>query len=275
MFSRATGYPFICVSLIEGQLLPREFRTHDVEDESATSGYLIVGDDIWDPAQDQFYLPTAWVQTRRNGQFVPHKRYKDRFPRKLYFDEMGNCSEEQTMKYWGWFMPTPLLFDPTGGVFYDPKTSEGTKLTRLGSEGKSTSTTIMAFLILDSLVNNGYSLQDQKLLSFTDNRQDAALQAGHFNDFIQVVRLRTAIRQAIKNSPAGILDYATLGEGVFTYLDLPFLEYANCDEEPQIAFLKQEYEDVFKEYLFFVHLLICAEVGALFFQSGAMRAIGN
>ena len=30
----------------------------------------------------------------------------------------------------------------------------------------------------------------QKLLAFTDNRQDASLQAGHFNDFVQVGMLR-------------------------------------------------------------------------------------
>ena len=32
----------------------------------------------------------------------------------------------------------------------------------------------------------------QKILSFTDNRQDASLQAGHFNDFVQVAMLRSA-----------------------------------------------------------------------------------
>jgi hypothetical protein len=37
----------------------------------------------------------------------------------------------------------------------------------------------------------------RKLLGFTDNRQDAALQAGHFNDFIFVTRLRAAILAAL------------------------------------------------------------------------------
>ena len=34
-------------------------------------------------------------------------------------------------------------------------------------------------------------------MSFTDNRQDASLQAGHFNDFIQVVQLRSAIEKVL------------------------------------------------------------------------------
>ena len=35
----------------------------------------------------------------------------------------------------------------------------------------------------------------RKLLSFTDNRQDASLQAGHFNDFVEVGLLRAALYQ--------------------------------------------------------------------------------
>ncbi|RMI19783.1 MAG: DUF1998 domain-containing protein, partial [Calditrichaeota bacterium] len=37
-----------------------------------------------------------------------------------------------------------------------------------------------------------------KLLSFTDNRQDASLQAGHFNDFIHVSLLRCALYAALE-----------------------------------------------------------------------------
>ena len=115
-------------------------------------------------------------------------------------------------------MQAPLLFDPTGGVFFDTQTNEGTKLTKLGSEGRSTSTTITAFSILNQLNDAGYHPKDQKLLSFTDNRQDAALQAGHFNDFVQVVRLRAGIHKALQDAPDHTFNYATLGEAVFKAL---------------------------------------------------------
>jgi len=39
----------------------------------------------------------------------------------------------------------------------------------------------------------------RKLLSFTDNRQDASLQAGHFNDFIEISILRAALYQPYSN----------------------------------------------------------------------------
>ena len=251
IFSRATGHPFICVSLADGQLAPREFRAAGDDDEDATDGYLIVGDDIWDPDQDLDYLPEAWVRTRASGEKVPDSKKRANFPRKLYFDEYGNCSETEPMKYWGWFMQAPLLFDPTGGVFYDAKTNEGTKLTRLGSEGRSTSTTITAFSILNRLRDGGHSPHDQKLLSFTDNRQDAALQAGHFNDFVQVVHLRAGIRQALETAAGGILDYATLGEAIFKSLSLPFRDYGNRDAEPELAPVKRKYEEALQDYLLF------------------------
>ena len=40
----------------------------------------------------------------------------------------------------------------------------------------------------------------RKLLAFTDNRQDAALQAGHFNDFLFVTMLRAATLAAVRNA---------------------------------------------------------------------------
>jgi hypothetical protein len=251
VFSRATGHPFICVSIADGRLLPREFRAAGDDNEVSTDGYLIVGDEIWDQVEDLDYLPDAWVRTRASGEKVPDSKKRARFPRKLYFDEYGNCSETTPMKYWGWFMQAPLLFDPTGGVFYDAKTNEGTKLTRLGSEGRSTSTTITTFSILNRLRDGGLSPHDQKLLSFTDNRQDAALQAGHFNDFVQVVRLRAGIRQALEASPNHVLDYATLGEGVFKSLALPFRDYGNRDAEPELALVKRKYEEALQDYLLF------------------------
>ena len=250
VFSRTTGQAFICVSRTGNRLEPREFRESSEEDEEATDGYLIVGEDIWDPSEDLELLPDSWLRMTKQGP-VPNSKKKAFFPTKLYFDESGKCSETEPLKWWGWFMKAPLLFDPTGGVFFDTKTSEGTKLTKLGSEGRSTSTTITAFSILNQLNDAGYPPKDQKLLSFTDNRQDAALQAGHFNDFVQVVRLRAGIHKALKEAPENTLNYATLGEAVFKALGLPFLEFANRNEEPSLANVRRNYEECLQTYLFY------------------------
>lgn len=248
VFSRASGHPFICVSRLEDRLEPREFRESSDDDTEATDGYLIVGTDIWDLAEDSEFLPDSWVRMTKAGP-VPETKKKPHFPAKLYFDEFGNCSETKPLKWEGWFMKAPLLFDPTSGVFYDTKTNEGTKLTKLGSEGRSTSTTITAFSILNQLDDAGFKPEDQKLLSFTDNRQDAALQAGHFNDFVQVVRLRAGIYKALTLAPSGTLTYATIGEAVRVALGLPFLDFANKNEEPVLAPIRRNYEQCFQDYL--------------------------
>jgi len=250
VFSRATGHAFICVSRNGDRLEPREFREGSDEDDDATDGYLIIGEDIWDPGEDMEFLPPSWFRMTKGGP-VPQAKQKSFFPTKLYFDEYGKCSETEPLKWWGWFMKAPLLFDPTGGVFFDTKTNEGTKLTKLGSEGRSTSTTITAFSILNRLNDAGYRAEDQKLLSFTDNRQDAALQAGHFNDFVQVVRLRAGIHKALTVAPGNTLTYATLGEAVFQALGLPFLEFANRNEEPPLANVRRLYEQQLQTYLFY------------------------
>ncbi|MBV5330081.1 MAG: DEAD/DEAH box helicase [Chlorobium sp.] len=245
VFSRASGEAFVCVSRVGEQLNPREFREFS-EEEDTTDGYLLVGDDIWDPLEDIENLPDSWLLKSKKG---PDSKKKPFFPVKLYFDELGNCSEAKPLKWWGWFMKAPLLFDPTGGVFFDTKTNEGTKLTKLGSEGRSTSTTITAFAILNQLNEAGYHPQYQKLLSFTDNRQDAALQAGHFNDFVQVVRLRAGIHKALLDAPENRITFATLGEAVFKALRLPFLDFANRNEDSVFAHVQRPYEQCFQNYL--------------------------
>jgi hypothetical protein len=143
----------------------------------------------------------------------------------------------------------PLLFDPTSGTFFDNQTREGTKLAKLGSEGRSTSTTIMAFAILNQLKDAGYKLADQKLLSFTDNRQDAALQAGHFNDFLQVIQLRSAIYKALQAAQNNELTFKNLGDSIFNALDLDFTEFANSNQAPEFATVRKGYEQVFQNFL--------------------------
>lgn len=249
VFSRETGHPFICVSRVDGRLEPREFRMSADDDLQANDGYLIVGEDVWDPETDLEYLPDAWLRLRRHDT-VPDTKKAPFFPKKIYFDEYGNCSDTDEKPYWGWFMKAPLLFDPTGGVFFDTRTNEGTKLTTLGSEGRSTSTTITGFSILNQLNDSGFSLRDQKLLSFTDNRQDAALQAGHFNDFVQVIKLRAGIYRALQQAPGNTLDYSNIGAAVFKALNLSFGEYATAVES-SFPHVKRKTEETLQNYLFF------------------------
>ena len=89
--------------------------------------------------------------------------------------------------------------------------------------------------------------QAKKLLSFTDNRQDASLQAGHFNDFVQVTLLRAALYRAAVQAGEGGLEFDELPQKVFAALDLPFGDYAR---EPELKGLaRSETEKAFQGVL--------------------------
>ncbi len=249
VFSRTSGHPFICVKLQGNRLFPREFMDNSEDDNATTDGYLIVGD-VWDPCDDLDSLPDSWFRINKSGRkLLPEKA--EFIPQWIHFDELGNCSQTTPMKYTGWFMRAPLLFDPTSGTFFDHKTRDGTKLAKLGSEGRSTSTTIATFSILAQLREAGYRLGDQKLLSFTDNRQDAALQAGHFNDFVSVVHLRSGIFHALAQATGNQLSYAQIGEAVFKALDLPFTDFSTLSKHPELAPTQRKYEQCFQNFILY------------------------
>jgi hypothetical protein len=83
------------------------------------------------------------------------------------------------------------------------------RLAGLSAEGRSSATTILVASILKWMHSQGAAVEaiKRKILGFTDNRQDAALQAGHFNDFVFVSLLRAAMISALRKAgPDGIED---------------------------------------------------------------------
>src|SRR5690606_5152033 len=88
------------------------------------------------------------------------------------------------------------------------------------SEGRSSATTLLSLSAIRSLKISDLDPKAQKLLSFTDNRQDASLQAGHFNDFIEVGLLRGAIYRAAKAAGSEGLTHAVIADTGFAPLNL-------------------------------------------------------
>jgi superfamily II DNA or RNA helicase len=254
VFSRASGMTYICVfhHTPSGKLLPRDFTNQEPQTSDHVAGYIIPGGlEIWNPDEDLENLPPAWIQNLDAKKVK--KEYEDRMPRPVSYDAEGRVDFDWgTYPFKGWFMksaPKGLLFDPTAGLFFDGNTNERTKLTTLGNEGRSTSTTITSFLVLREMAARRFPLQDQKLLSFTDNRQDAALQAGHFNDFIRVVRVRAAIARAVAAAPGHTLNYKQIGEAVFRELRLDFASFARSTDPNPFPTVRAQYEEAFSRYL--------------------------
>lgn len=253
VFSRYSGETFLCVSKDPAgrKLMPRAFYPSEDEEDDLTRGYLISNADVWNPETDLELLPDSWLDVNSAGQIRVQKKYRGRMPQRIYYDTQGHCSDEPREGWMqGWFMTAPLLFDPTSGLMPDRQTRDSTKLSQLGTEGRSTATSISAFAILTRMAESGYRLRDQKLLSFTDNRQDAALQAGHFNDFMDVVRLRSAIRKAVETADGKQLRLTTLGRAVRVASGLQFADYATGGSDlPE--FRKRIYEETLEAYFAF------------------------
>lgn len=262
LFSRYSGVDFICVEkdVENNRLMPRnpdepvvtlsvqEGKGEKLNETNFKSGYLVLdeGEEFWtdDPIE---IAPPEWLNTAEN-QFKPY--YDWHMPKRIYFNSIGEYSYEPIYPLKGYYMPVKLRLDPTAGIIYeDSKTNEGTKLMKLGSEGRSTATTIMSYAVVDSLFQQKELLQNQKLLSFTDNRQDASLQAGHFNDFLSTIRLRSAMNMALKKNPEG-LNIHNIAERVFAELKLEESAFAlNPSADPDFG--EPENERAIRAYLLY------------------------
>ena len=264
LFSRYSGVEFICVekNTVENKLNPvnpdREFknitntefkkRKGNVSEDDFKFGYIVLdeGEEYWNENPVSF-VPNEWLQ---NNGLSLQPYYQWMMPEPIYFDAFGNYSTESIYPTKGHFIAAKLRIDPTAGVIYeDSKTSEFTKLTRLGSEGRSTATTVISYSVIDTLFQQNEKTQNQKLLSFTDNRQDASLQAGHFNDFLSSVKLRAGLHKALKNNANG-MNVHEIAERVFEELKLKeesFATYPSQDPD----FPDEENSKAIKEYILY------------------------
>lgn len=251
LFNRQSGMPYIRVRLTENRLLPwvgrLEVDETDRENPKEDKGYLIVQEDnsepFWDTTMVEELLPASWMEKRKHGEKL--KKAKAAFlPQEIYFDAAGNFSrtpEPNMLK--GWFMAAPLHLDPISGIIYEGQTREFNKFAQIGDVGRSISTTILSYNVLKQLQNQKADLKIQKVLSFTDNRQDAALQSGHFNDFMQQAFLRSAIYHALvqyekKNKEP--LEQHNVVRAVFESTKLKQSEYANAPSERRHAMKQNE-----------------------------------
>ena len=264
-FSRLSGHDFTCVFRkdVDGQLIPREFfdlPRADDDDETGLggSGYVLLDFEeevLWDEAADLESLPESWLNRNKRGEITSVKlQHRHKIPQRIYFDASGAFSEDPDLifPYKGWYVPAKLPLDPTTGIVYDSRTSEYTKLARLGSEARSTSTSVIARSVVRKLREAEVHTEGQKLLSFTDNRQDASLQAGHFNDFNQVLQLRAAIYHAVAQAPGQRLEASNLARTIFEHLGLPETEYArNPTPSGGFRFATNENEEALKKMIFY------------------------
>jgi superfamily II DNA/RNA helicase len=98
-----------------------------------------------------------------------------------------------------WFIPGRFRFCLRCGAAHSTSARDRTRLASLSAEGRSSATTVLVSSALRWMHGKDSALptHTRKLLGFTDNRQDAALQSGHFNDFLFVSLIRAAFLGAL------------------------------------------------------------------------------
>ena len=104
-----------------------------------------------------------------------------------------------------WFIPGKFRFCPACKDQPSTQAREINKLAGLSAEGRSSATTVLASSALRWMNDpeHGIHTTSGNFSAFTDNRQDAALQAGHFNDFlfVSLARARDSCRSDELRAP--------------------------------------------------------------------------
>jgi hypothetical protein len=201
-------------------------------------GYLYVDPDRAWPATveqviEQRRLPESWLEFDEHGNEVVRASVRGRIPRPITVDPYG---AEGYGHLAAAFIPAPFAFCLHCGVSYEQtRGRDFAKLATLDQEGRSSATSLATASIVRSLKDVPAEALDKrarKLLTFVDNRQDASLQAGHFNDFVQITQLRGALYRAALDAGAEGITHEDLPSRVAGALGLDPADYTGRSDLP-------------------------------------------
>ncbi len=221
VFCRECGQEYHSVVRREDGVL-EFFNDTATTETQGTDGYVYVSstrpwpDDLTEIVER---LPETWLEERPDGTFKVRSNYRKQLPERLTLSAKGEVGGGPLT---AWFIPAPFRFCLHCEVAYPSRGKDSGRLATLGSGGRSTATTILSAAAVRSLLaDHTVADREKKLLAFSDNRQDASLQAGHFNDFIEVGLLRSALYRAVEMAGATGLTHDVLTQQVFDALNLP------------------------------------------------------
>jgi hypothetical protein len=164
--------------------------------------------------RDEDY-PDAWLEEDKHGTV------------RLKADARRNKAERIAVAPTGrvghgtyaWFIPGKFRFCLFCKAVHAAQGKDNNRLAALSSEGRSSATTLLTHSVLRWMhAQDSMPLERRKILGFSDNRQDAALQAGHFNDFLFVSLFRSAFLGAVRAAGDEGLSADRLGVSVFKAL---------------------------------------------------------
>jgi hypothetical protein len=185
-FCRCCGQEFYGVSIgEEGHLEPRDI---DATETGGAPAYLYPREyDRQDvPLPDGWITPTGKIKKDKEQACPEPKTYCSDCNQ---LDAACACGSRVQVTV----VPAPFLFCPACGVEYDRRSREFNKLFSFGSIGRSTGTDILIAGTLARLPE-----AQRKVIAFSDNRQDTALQAAHLNNLHRRLQFRRGLYQALR-----------------------------------------------------------------------------
>jgi len=223
-FCRECGQEYYTVYLnktLKGpSVTPRGLNDQPLEEDQQAGFLYYSTENPWSEAREDLLarVPEEWLEVRAGAPQVRQDR-RQKLPMRLPLNSKGQFDEQGMLFY---YIQRPFSFCLHCGVSYGSRQkSDFAKLTTLSSEGRSTATTILSMSTIHYLQQaKDLPAKARKLLSFTDNRQDASLQAGHFNDFIEIGVLRAGLYRAVANAGSQGLRHDDLTHAVFQALAL-------------------------------------------------------
>ena len=144
-------------------------------------------------------IPEGWVTGSGDERQVAADR-RDFLPDVMSVDSAGAIVEAGGLSV-AYIDKFRFCLNPDCRIVYEAaRGNDFAKLSSLGSEGRSSATTVLSASIVRAQQKEA-DIADaaRKVLTFTDNRQDASLQAGHFNDFVLVGQVRAALYRAVRD----------------------------------------------------------------------------
>ncbi len=203
-FCRACGQEFLGVGWTEaGALTPHDL---DAPEYVGTPGYIYPAE--WDettaPLPDTWLTPTGKVRGGKQG-------YQDAVPQHVTYCPRcrrvnSPCTHEKLALT---FLRAPFLLCPACGIVHNRRAREFGKLFSFGTVGRSTATDILVSQTLATLPPPA-----RRIIAFSDNRQDTALQAAHMSDLAQRVAFRRVLYHTLRERGATAEqgDFLTLGQ---------------------------------------------------------------
>ena len=269
-FCRECGHEYHPVRLVNGAEGPM-FLARDIDDAppaltdepegnpvetrpEGLFGFLTphpLGDPTFTFDDNDDDYPETWVEFDASGNLRIRRYYRNARARSFLVAPDGRVGSGAKV----WFQPGKFRLCLRCGNTQGGAARDRTRLASLSAEGRSSATTVLVASALRWMhgAESAMDAYTRKLLGFTDNRQDAALQAGHFNDFLFVSLVRAgflgALREAdangLRSDELGVAQQRTLG------FDRPDAKIrAEWLQEPTLkGFNLQEAEGVLRQVL--------------------------